>query len=190
MTVTHAITAIATSAAASQGHDAGFALGAGPFISPSPSASTCATWPPQSSTGKHGCGPLPHCVSSASPSPRHLLPTTLVLEGGGLPQASKEGSRLQGSFSFGLQPQFHKPANGLGAAGPVLLPGTPSINRCDKFVGKADCAGRISARRRTTGARAFSSNVLSYCVFHSLVIRYSGLKNKRPADALEPRRQA
>jgi hypothetical protein len=31
-------------------------------ISPSPSASTlyCATWPPQSSTGKHGCGPLPH----------------------------------------------------------------------------------------------------------------------------------
>jgi DNA polymerase-3 subunit epsilon len=32
-----------------------------------------------SSTGKHGCGLLPHCASSASPSPRHLLLTTLVL---------------------------------------------------------------------------------------------------------------
>src|SRR5437667_12877428 len=31
--------------------------------------------------GTHsGCGPLPHCASSALPSPRHLLPTTLVFE--------------------------------------------------------------------------------------------------------------
>src|ERR1700688_4333362 len=69
------------------------------FISPSPSASTCATWPPQSSTGKHGCGPLPHCGSSASPSPRHLLPTTLVLEGAGLPQAPRADFRPSGLIS-------------------------------------------------------------------------------------------
>src|SRR5260370_36591535 len=53
--------------------------GRGPVISLSPSAS-CATWPTRSSTGKHGCGPLPHCASSALPSPGHLLPTTLVFE--------------------------------------------------------------------------------------------------------------
>src|SRR5260370_14527766 len=52
----------------------------GPVISLSPSA-PCATWPTRSSTGKHGRGPLAHCASSALPSPRHLLPTTLVLEG-------------------------------------------------------------------------------------------------------------
>src|SRR5260370_24878311 len=60
------------------------------LISPSPSAS-CVTWPTRSSAGKHDCGPLPHCASSALPSPRHLLPTTLVLEGAGLPQAPRAG---------------------------------------------------------------------------------------------------
>src|SRR2546430_17636447 len=65
-------------------------------ISPSPSASTvyCASWPPQSSTSKHGCGPLPHCASSALPSPRHLLPTRRAR----LPQAPRAGFRPSGSY--------------------------------------------------------------------------------------------
>ena len=58
-----------------------------PVISASPSASI---WPPQSSTGQRGCGPLPCCASSALPSPRHLFPTALTFGGVCLPQTSKE----------------------------------------------------------------------------------------------------
>src|SRR5712672_2871353 len=78
------------------------------LISSSPSASTCATWPPQSSTGKHDCGPLPHCASSALPSPRHLLPTTLVLEGAGLPQAPRAGF-WPSLLLLRLQPHLDQP---------------------------------------------------------------------------------
>src|SRR5260370_9406558 len=65
-----------------------------PVISASPSASI---WPPQSSTGQRGCGPLPCCASSALPSLRHLFLTALAFGGVCLPQTSKECFR-PGSF--------------------------------------------------------------------------------------------
>src|SRR5258708_38727019 len=96
VTVTHAITATATSAAASQGHDAGFALGAGRFISLSPSPD--AIWPAKSLACQRG-GKLQLCYgATASRSPQHSFPKILRPEEVRLLHASNQGWQPMASF--------------------------------------------------------------------------------------------
>ena len=89
-----------------------------------------------------------------------------------------------------LQPQLDKAADGFGATGRVVLFARPSIDLCDELVGEAHRAHRILARCGPTRACAFTSDRFGYCLFHSPVLPYSGLKNKRLAVALRTPRRA
>jgi hypothetical protein len=70
-----------------------------------------------------------------------------------------------------------------------LLTG-PGIDARHKLIGKSKCARGISAGRRATSARPLAADCFWCCLFHNLVIPYSGLKNKRPAAVVRTLRQA
>jgi len=92
---------------------------------------------------------------------------------------------LEASFWFRLQPKLYKPANGFRATRRIVLHARPGVDRFNEFVGKADCTRRIDAGWLPTGSGPFSASRLRYCVFHFIVLRFSSLKNKRPAAVLE-----
>jgi hypothetical protein len=93
------------------------------------------------------------------------------------------------SFSLCLQPQRYKPADSFRAARLVLLAGGPGINRRNELIGKADCTGWIDAGCLTARSRALAAS-LPYCFFHSTVLRFSCLENKRATAVLSTPRQA
>jgi hypothetical protein len=104
------------------------------------------------------------------------------------PMAARFNQQIRRA-SFPLQPELDQAADGFGAARHVVLPGGPSVDRCNEFVGKAHGASWISARCRTPRTRPLSANFW-HCLFHIMVLPYSGLKNKRPAVVVVTPRQA
>ena len=66
------------------------------------------------------------------------------------------------SYPLRLQPVRDQAADGLGAAGDVVLPRGPILNVRKGLVGQADCA---ACRCRSARPRSFSTSPLSYCFF-------------------------
>src|SRR6266404_6413893 len=131
---------------------------------------------------------LMRVMVSPSPSALALSATSGVHLRIFRPQAQLTALRLQtrrnGRSFLRFQPELDKPADGFGTGRRVVLPGGPSVDRCNEFVGKAHGASWISARCRTPSTRPLSANFW-HCLFHIMVLPYSGLKNKRPAAVLE-----
>ena len=70
------------------------------------------------------------------------------------------------------------------------MTGGPRIEGCHELVGKAKRPRWVSASCRAPRAGPLAADCFWHCLFHILVLPYSGLKNKRPVAVLKTPRQA